>query len=251
MTSASPQRVLVAGGTGGIGRLVVRRLTTLGIPARVFTRERYHARSLGPVEVVEGTALSREDCGRAVDGCDGVVCTVGVHKTRWKGPCVDGDGIINLACAAEQAGARRFILVSALGVGESAEWMPLPVKWFFRLLNMGRLLREKARSEGYVRSSKLVWTILRPGLLHGGRMRSDAVLTVTGRVPGLCGRLAVADVAVRCLNTANARGQVLTIADGWLRPWLQGEPFQLDVPWTHWQGSGPGSAQEKSVTTAP
>jgi uncharacterized protein YbjT (DUF2867 family) len=119
-------------------------------------------------------------------------------------------------------------------VGESWEWIPLPVKWFFRLLDMAPLLREKARSEGYVRSSELAWTILRPGLLHGSRMRSDPVLTVTGRVPGLCGRQAVADVAVRCLGTENARGRVLTIADGWLRPWLQGEPVQLDVPWARW-----------------
>jgi uncharacterized protein YbjT (DUF2867 family) len=199
-----------------------------------LTRDRRRARGAGPVEVVQGDALVEEDCRRALDGCEGVICAVGVHTTRWKGPCVDGDGIINLVRAAEQAGVRRFVLVSSLGVGDSIEWMPLLVKGLFRLLNMAPLLREKARSEEYVRSSGLAWTILRPGLLHGGPMRSDPVLTVTGRVPGISGRQAVADVAVRCLQSDNAQACVLAIADGWVRPWLQGELFQLDVPWVRW-----------------
>jgi uncharacterized protein YbjT (DUF2867 family) len=234
MTATSPKRVLVAGRTGGTGRLAVRRLCQLGIPTRILTRDSRRAGDLGHVDIVPGDALVQEDCARAVDGCDAVICTVGVHKTRWKGTCVDGDGVINLARAAEKTGARRFVLVSSLGVGDSLGWMPLPVKGLFRLLNMGPLLREKARSEDYVRSSALAWTILRPGLLHGCRMRSDPVLTVTGRAPGVSGRHAVADVTVRCLRSANAQGCILVLADGWIRPWLQGEPFQLDVPWARW-----------------
>jgi uncharacterized protein YbjT (DUF2867 family) len=214
--------------------LAVRRLSQLNFPTRILTRERRRATDVGPVDIVQGDALVEHDCQRAVDGCDSVICAVGVHNTRWKGPCVDGDGIINLARAAEKAGALRFVLVSSLGVGNSMEWMPFPVKALFRLFNMAPLLREKARSEEYVRSSALAWTILRPGLLHGGRMRSDPVLTATGRVPGLSGRQAVADVAVRCLRSDHARGRVLAVADGGVRRWLQGEPFQLDVPWERW-----------------
>jgi uncharacterized protein YbjT (DUF2867 family) len=237
MATAFPQRVLVAGGTGGTGRLAVRRLGLLSIPTRILTRDRRRAAGLGPVEVVQGNALIEDDCRRAVDGCDGVFCAVGVHKTRWQGACVDGDGIIHLARAAEQAGARRFVLMSSLGVGDSMAWMPLPVKGLFRLLGAGPLLREKARSEEYLRSSALAWTILRPGGLHGVRMRSEPALT-TGKLPGLCGRQAVADVAVRCLGSANASGRVLTIADGWLRRWLYGEPFPLEMPWAPWRPDG-------------
>jgi uncharacterized protein YbjT (DUF2867 family) len=138
MTAASPGRVLVAGGTGGTGRLVVRRLAGLGICARILTRDRRRVgKHVTPVDVVDGSALLKGDCARAVDGCESVVCAVGVHNTRWNGPCVDGDGIINLARAAEQAGVHRFVLVSALGVGDSMDWMPLPVKAIFRLINAG------------------------------------------------------------------------------------------------------------------
>jgi uncharacterized protein YbjT (DUF2867 family) len=119
-------------------------------------------------------------------------------------------------------------------VGDSWAWLPLPVKWLLRLIGLPPLLREKARSEDYLRSSRLAWTVLRPGFLHGGRLRADPLLTVHGRLPGLCGRRALADVAVRCLSTQNAQGCVLAIADGRFRRWLRGEPFQLDVPWEPW-----------------
>jgi uncharacterized protein YbjT (DUF2867 family) len=228
------RRVLVAGGTGGTGRQAVRRLGLLGIPTRILTRDPRRAAGLGPVEVVQGDVLVEDNCRRAVDGCEGVISAVGMRKTHWKGPSVDGDGIINLAQAAEQAGVRHFVVVSSLGVGDSWGWAPLPVKGFFRLINATAVLREKARSEEFVRSSGLAWTILRPGFLHGFRMRSDPVLTVTGQAPGVCGRQAVADVAVRCLGTDNGRGRTLVIADGWTRRWLRGEPFQLDVPWAPW-----------------
>jgi uncharacterized protein YbjT (DUF2867 family) len=212
---------------------VVRRLRLLRIPARVLTRTRRHAHGLGRVEIVEGDVLSEADCRRAVHGCDGVVCTVGRHKARWHGASPDRDGVINLARAAERVGARRFVLVSALGVGDSWEWLPFPVKWLLRLAPLAPLLHEKAISEQSFRSSGLAWTSLRPGLLHGVPMRADPVLTVSGQLPGICGRQALADVAVRCLSAANAPGLVVTVADGWSRPWLRGgEHFQLNVPWT-------------------
>ena len=70
-------KVLVAGATGGCGQLVVRRLSDLCISTQVLTRDARRAASLGPVEVVEGNALSPEDCRRAIGGCQAVICTLG------------------------------------------------------------------------------------------------------------------------------------------------------------------------------
>jgi uncharacterized protein YbjT (DUF2867 family) len=122
-------KVLVAGATGGCGRLVVRRLSDLGSAIKVLTRDARRAASLGPVEVIEGNALSREDCGRATEGCQAVICTLGDRWVPPDGRIVDGEGVINLAKAAEGAGVRRFILVSSLGVGDS--WSPFFARWLF------------------------------------------------------------------------------------------------------------------------
>ena len=85
----------------------------------------------------------------------------------------------------------------------------------------------------YVRTSALQWTILWPGFLSNFRMRGEPVLLpVTGRVPGLTTREAVADVAVRCLQSTNAIGQVFIVVDHLVRWGIwRGKPVHLDVPW--------------------
>jgi len=227
-------KVLVAGATGGCGRLVVRRLNDLCIATQVLTRDARRAASLGPVEVVEGNALSPEDCRRAIEGCQAVICTLGDRWVPRDGRIVDGDGVINLVKAAELAGVQRFILVSSGGAGDS--WVPFFVRWLFWLLRVRPILQEKGRSEAYLRSARLQWTILRPGFLTNFRMRAEPVLLpVTGRAPGLTTRQAVADAAVRCLQSANAIDQVFTVVDHVVR-WAiwRGKPLHLDVRWAAW-----------------
>ena len=227
-------KILVAGATGGCGRLVVRRLNELGIATQVLTRDARRAALLGPVAVVEGNALSPEDCRRAIEGCEAVICTLGDRWMPADGRIVDGNGVINLARAAEQSGARRFILVSTLGLGDS--WMPFFADWLLRLLGVMPIFKAKARSEAYVRSSALQWTILRPGFLSNFRMRAEPVLLPpSGRAPGFTTRQAVADVAVRCLQSHSAIGQAFTVVDHLVR-WAiwRGKPIPLDVPWAAW-----------------
>jgi uncharacterized protein YbjT (DUF2867 family) len=240
-------RVLVAGATGGCGRWVVRRLSDLGIAARAFTRDARRAASLGAVEVVEGNAFSLEDCRRATEGCQAVICTLGDRWVPPDGRIVDGEGVINLVRAAERAGARRFILVSSLGAGDS--WAPFFVRWLFRAIGVMPIIREKGRSEVYLRASGLRWTILRPGFLTNFRMRGEPVLLpVSGRAPGLTTRQAVADVAVRCLQAENAVGQAFTVVDHLMR-WAnwRGKPIPLDVPWAAWTRQAPTGLSQPSA----
>lgn len=217
--------------------MIVHRLASLRVPTRVLTREASRAASLGCVEVVQGTAFSLEDCRRATESCEAVICTVGEHRVPTDGRIVDGEGVINLAVAAEQTGVDRFILVSTLGAGDSWDWLPFIVRGFFHLMGLKPILHEKARSEEYLRSSRLRWTILRPGFLTNARMRSEPVLLPpSGRVPGVTAREAVADVTVRCLRSENGVGQTFTVVDGLMR-WAiwKGPPIKLDVPWASWR----------------
>lgn len=225
--------VLVAGGTGGCGQLVVQRLVKQGRSVRVLTRNPQRASQLGSVEVYQGTVLSQEDCHRAVESCRAIVCTVGATVDDVGGQLVDGDGIINLARAAVDAKVERFILVSSLGVGDSWGWMPYPVQWFFQFHGEVPILQEKARSETYVRSAGIAWTILRPGFLTNSSMRAEPLLLPpSGRVPGITSRQAVADVVVRCLESDRAVRQTFTVVDNWLRKAIwRGEPVRLNVPW--------------------
>jgi hypothetical protein len=108
------------------------------------------------------------------------------------------------------------------------------VRWFFQALDLVGLLKEKGRSEDYLKASRLDWIILRPGGLINRIMRAEPLLTVDGYVAGLTTRQAVADVAVRCLATQNALRTVLTTVNRWVRFTLLGKELQLDVPWQRW-----------------
>jgi putative NADH-flavin reductase len=66
-----------------------------------------------------------------------------------------------------QAGVRRFILVSAFGVGESRRDAPLVPRIMYRLL-LSDIFADKLAGEDYLKQSKLAWTIVQPVLLTDG-----------------------------------------------------------------------------------
>ncbi len=230
-----PNKVLIASATRGVGAQVARRLRQLGVPSRALVRDPARAADLGDVEIVPGDAMRAEDCRTAAEGCDAVICTMGERKVPRDRPPVDGDGVINLADAALAAGARRFVLVSTLGAGESWNWLPFFVKWYFQALRLRPILAEKTRSDDHVRSLDLDWTILWPGGLTNRPMRAAPLLTVDGRAGGMTSRQAVADVAVRCLASANAIGRTIIVVDPLMRfMFSRGGAFDLDAGWQPW-----------------
>lgn len=111
--------ILVAGGTGLLGRNVVARLVGRGLPVRVLTRDVALARqALGPladrVELVEGDVRTVATLGPAVAGAGTVIAAVQGFGGREAGgiAAVDRDGNRNLFRAAAAAGVGRFVLLS-------------------------------------------------------------------------------------------------------------------------------------------
>lgn len=111
--------IVVAGGTGLLGRNVVGRLVGRGVPVRVLTRDAGHGRAaLGAladrVELVVGDVRDATSMAAAVDGADTVVAAVQGFGGREAGGirAVDRDGNRNLVAASAQAGVRRFVLLS-------------------------------------------------------------------------------------------------------------------------------------------
>ena len=141
--------ILVAGGTGRLGQLVVRRLTESGHPVRVLTRDPARAGQFAgiPVEIVEGDVRDATTLPRALEGVDVVVSAV--HGFAGPGGVtprsVDRDGNRNFIRAAKDAGA-RFILVSVVGASPD---------------NPMELCRMKHAAEQTLQASGCPWTIIR------------------------------------------------------------------------------------------
>ncbi len=143
--------ILLAGGTGNLGRRVVRLLAARGLPVRVLTRDPARAADLADagVEVATGDVRDPAAVARAMVGAQTVISAIqGFSGTGGDSPeTVDHAGNGVLMRAAREAGAGHFILVSVQG---AALDHPLD------------LFRAKYRAEQALRASGLAWTILRP-----------------------------------------------------------------------------------------
>ena len=162
--SVQPKIVAVAGGSGFIGRAIVRRLAlTPGIAVRVLTRDADRARArIGALEGVEYASADVTDAARIGSALDGAATIV--NATQFDGyPVenprrgltfnrVDYGGTIALIAAAKRAAVANFIYIS----GASAD---------DRSPNPG--FRAKGRAERALRDCGLNFTILRPSLVYG------------------------------------------------------------------------------------
>ncbi|MFC4358651.1 SDR family oxidoreductase [Halobium salinum] len=150
-------QVLVAGAHGPTGQHTVRLLAERGHDVRAMVhRESYagEVEALGDrVEAVVADLTEPETLADAVRGCDAVVFAAGSNGEDVWG--VDRDGANALVDEAEDAGADRFVMLSAMNA-DAPEDSPEALREY---------LRAKAEADAYLRESDLTWTVVRPGAL--------------------------------------------------------------------------------------
>jgi len=178
--------ITVFGGSGFIGRHLVRRLAQGGDRVRVAVRHPDSALFLktmgdvGQVTPVQANLRDDRSVAAACAGADAVVNLVGILYSRGKQSfsAVHHEGALRVAAAARTAGARRFVQMSALGASprSAAEYA-----------------RTKAMGEEAVKNAFPGATIIRPSVVFGpedgffNRFAAMAalspVLPVLGRPP--------------------------------------------------------------------
>jgi uncharacterized protein YbjT (DUF2867 family) len=113
--------VLVTGGTGFIGPHVVRAIAGSGEDVRALVRNSARARDL-PAQPVEGDMTDAASLQRAVEGADVVVHLVAIRQgPQEQFERVMEQGTRDLVGAAQAAGVKRFVLMSALGTSEETK----------------------------------------------------------------------------------------------------------------------------------
>lgn len=143
--------ILLAGGTGTLGRRVVPLLVARGLDVRILAR---HAGVSTPndhdkVQMVAADVRDGPAVAAAMTGVDTVVSMIqGFGGSSALGPhVVDRDGNLALIQAAVAKRVRHFVLVS---VDQASADHPI------------ELFRMKFVAETALRASGLAWTILRP-----------------------------------------------------------------------------------------
>ena len=195
-------KIAIAGGHGHIALQLEKLLSDAGHQAIALIRNPEHASDVlvaGGIPVqIDLEAVDAPTLALDLRGIDAVVFAAGAGpgSTAERKLTVDRDGAILLADAAEQAGIRRYVLISAM----SADDFDPDSDDVFQVY-----LKAKSEADANVRARDLDWTIVRPGGLTDDPPTGKVQLaTTTGR--GSIPRADVAALIAELLATGGGVG---------------------------------------------
>ncbi len=154
--------VFIVGGAGNIGRQLGQQLSQDGVTARALCRTAEQEASLQQqgIQTVRGdlVALNEQQLTGLMQGCGLVVFTAGAGGKGGEEmtKAVDGEGLIKSVAAAQRAGIKRFILVSAFPEAGRGRQLSDTFENYMRV---------KKQADVILAASALDWVIVRPGTL--------------------------------------------------------------------------------------
>ena len=205
--------VTVFGGSGFVGRQVVRELARIGCRVRVAVRFPDTASDLKPMgdvgQIIPIACNIRQESSvaRALDGADSVINLVGIlyESGTQTFDAVHHQGAARIARVAKAAGISNFIQMSALGVAPDS-----PAQY----------ARSKAAGEAAVRAEIPEAIVVRPSVIFGPEdsffNRFASIMRITPLLPLKGGGEQkfqpvyvgdVADAIVKALTDSSAAGR--------------------------------------------
>lgn len=151
-------QVLVTGGTGFVGREVLRQLHQAGYRILALVRPGSEAKLPPevPVAIAPGEITDREALEAALSGCDAVIHLVGIIREFPRRGITFSrlhyEATATVVAAAQAVGVKRFLQMSALEPDSA------PVAAYHQT---------KQRAEEVVQTSGLDYTIFRPSVIYG------------------------------------------------------------------------------------
>ncbi len=160
MDNVAGKLVTIFGGSGFIGRYLVRQLAKQGWRVRVAVRRPdvvgylQPMGNVGQIKPIFANVRSADSVRAAVANADAVVNLVGILAERGKQSfdAVQAEGAQNIADAVRQAGIARFVHMSAIGAHEASP---------------SRYAQSKAKGEAAALGAVDSAVVLRPSLVFG------------------------------------------------------------------------------------
>lgn len=204
-------RVLVLGATGKTGSLVVDRALAKSHDVTVLVRDPSKLRTRG-VRVLAGDSTKSDDATNAVRGQAAVIDTIG-GATPYRATRLETTSVRNIIDAMRAEGARRLIVISMMGLGESRAQSPF---WYKHLLMPTFLhgsTKDKTMMEVAVRSSGLDYVIARPPILKNGPPTGRVTVLGSGAIGHAITRSDLANFLVDQLEVDDNLGRAVTVVN--------------------------------------
>ena len=162
-TADQIKTVAITGGTGFVGRHLVRALLRRGMQVRVLARDTQKAGETlpeeaitgGQLKVIVGGVFDDDAVASLLAGADACVHLIGIIREARGGQTFERmhvDAVEQIVGACQKAGCNRYLHMSAIAADPEGS---------------AKYQTTKYRGEQLVKDSTLDWTIFRPGLIHG------------------------------------------------------------------------------------
>lgn len=155
-------RVLITGGTGGLGSELAPRFAAAGYTVRILSRRPRSSKADAAYEWAQGDLVAGTGLAEAVAGCD-LVAHCATKAPSGRG---DAEGTRNLCAAVKDVGGVQVFYISIVGIDK----IPMPY------------YKAKFACEKVLEGSGVPWTILRAVQFHS---LIDMLLQALTRIPGL------------------------------------------------------------------
>jgi putative NADH-flavin reductase len=187
-------KLIIFGSTGSIGRQLVAQALAQGHIVTAFVRNQArldlkHAN----LKVVQGDVLDFAAVKKAVQGQEAVLSALGTPALTKN--TVRSEGTRNIIRAMEQAGVRRLICLSSIGIGDSRDMLPFHYKYILVPLLLRQGFAEHELEEAWVKQSQTDWTIVRPGAFTNGDLTGTYRHSLTATDRTIKAKISRADVA--------------------------------------------------------
>lgn len=211
---SSYKKVFVAGGSRGVGRILIDKLSQGGSEVVALVRDAAVAKELNAlpgVTAIVGDAFEQKVVENAMDGCDAAITTLGGSTLDSDAnKRIDYEGNSNVIESAGILGVTRIILITSIGCGSSKEAAPPSV---FEVLKDVLSAKERAENVLIKYYTNSNWTIIRPGGLKSETATGKAILTEDKTAIGSIHREDVADLVLQALDSPKTERKILSAID--------------------------------------
>lgn len=186
-------KIAIIGGSRGTGAQLATLARDAGHEVTVVSRS---GTAPDGVRTVVGSATDASVVRGAVAGVDAVVVTVGGAKGVRHQRTAVTRAVIG---AMREVGARRLVVQSSLGAGDSGSQMPAPLRVLMKVV-LAKPLADHDAQEAAVTASGLDWTVVRPTGLKNSPARGTWRAHEVGDGGTLGGSIPRADLAAYLLE---------------------------------------------------